>query len=90
VLTLGQFDDRLAASEKEMTRAVSEKLRQQQQLFEAASVRLGMLDVMKVLKRGFAIVSQEGGYVTSAASLAPGSEIGIVFHDGRREASVKG
>jgi exodeoxyribonuclease VII large subunit len=90
VLTLGQFDDRLAASEKEMTRAVSEKLRQQQQLFEAASVRLGMLDVMKVLKRGFAIVSQEGGYVTSAASLAPGSDIGIVFHDGRREASVKG
>ena len=90
VLTLGQFDDRLAASEKEMTRAVSEKLRQQQQLFEAASVRLGMLDVMKVLKRGFAIVSQEGGYVTSAASLAPGTEIGIVFHDGRREASVKG
>ncbi|HWQ26200.1 MAG TPA: exodeoxyribonuclease VII large subunit [Chlorobaculum sp.] len=89
VLTLGQFDDRLAASEKEMTRAVSEKLRQQQQLFESASARLGMLDVMKVLKRGFAIVSQEGGYVTSAASLAPGSDIGIVFHDGRREASVK-
>jgi exodeoxyribonuclease VII large subunit len=90
VLTLGQFDDRLAASEKEMTRAVADKLRQQQQLFDAASGRLGMLDVMKVLKRGFAIVSHDGGYVTSAASLDPGSEIGIMFHDGRREASVKG
>jgi exodeoxyribonuclease VII large subunit len=89
VLMLGQFDDRLATSEKEMTRVVSEKFRQQQQLFEAASGRLGMLDVMRVLKRGFAIVSQESGYVTSAASLAPGSDIGIVFHDGRREASVK-
>ncbi|NTW51759.1 MAG: exodeoxyribonuclease VII large subunit [Chlorobiaceae bacterium] len=88
VLMLGQFDDRLVSSEKEMSRAVSEKLRQKEQCFEAASERLGMLDVMRVLKRGFAIVSKDGGYATSAKQLTPGSEIGIVFHDGRREASV--
>ncbi len=91
VLMLGQFDERLATSEKEMTRTVSEKFRQQEQIIEAASDRLGMLDVRRVLKRGFAIVSQKGGgYVTAAASLTPGSEIGIAFHDGVREASVKG
>jgi exodeoxyribonuclease VII large subunit len=72
-----------------MTRAVSEKFRQKEQVFDAASERLGMLDVMRVLKRGFAIVSKENGYVTSAAGLDPGSEIGILFHDGRREASVR-
>ncbi|HWR01425.1 MAG TPA: exodeoxyribonuclease VII large subunit [Chlorobaculum sp.] len=91
VLMLGQFDDRLVTSEKEMTRTVSEKFRQQEHCFTAASERLEMLDVRRVLKRGFAIVSQKGGgYATSAVSLTPGSEIGITFHDGVREASVKG
>ncbi|NTU57443.1 MAG: exodeoxyribonuclease VII large subunit [Chlorobiaceae bacterium] len=90
VLMLGQYDDRLAASEKEMRRAATEKLRQKEQYFDAASDRLGMLDVRRVLKRGFAIVSQNGGYVTSAEALVPGAEIDIEFHDGGRRASVKG
>jgi exodeoxyribonuclease VII large subunit len=90
VQMLSQFEERLALSTKEMSRALSEKLRDREQQLTAASDRLAMLDVRKVLQRGFAIVSQEGHYVTSASGLEAGAEIGITFHDGRREARVEG
>jgi exodeoxyribonuclease VII large subunit len=88
VQMLSQFEERLALSTKEMSRALSDKLRDREQQLTAASDRLAMLDVRKVLQRGFAIVSQEGHYVTSAAGLEAGAEIGITFHDGRRNARV--
>ena len=88
VLMLEQMGERLAVFEKEMMRATSDKLRETEQRFSAASERLSMLDVRRVLKRGFTLVSQNGGYVTSAATLEPGSEVSIVFHDGHREAAV--
>jgi exodeoxyribonuclease VII large subunit len=86
---LGQFEERLALAEKEMSRAISEKLRDRQQHLDKASDRLGMLDVQKVLQRGFALVTQEGRYVTSATTLEAGAKIGLTFHDGRREAKVE-
>lgn len=88
VQMLAQVEERLALTEKELKRAISEKLRDREQHLTAAADRLAMLDTQRVLKRGFALVTQEGRYVTSAAGLEAGSEIGITFHDGRREARV--
>ncbi|NTU53379.1 MAG: exodeoxyribonuclease VII large subunit [Chlorobiaceae bacterium] len=85
---LGQFEERLESAAKEMSRALSEKLRDREQHLTSAADRLLMLDVRKVLQRGFALVSQDGRYVTSSTELQAGTEIGITFHDGRREARV--
>jgi len=87
---LGQVEERLAQTEKEMKRAISEKLRDREQQLQAAADRLAMLDTQRVLKRGFALVTQDDRYVTSAAALEAGSEIALTFHDGRREARVGG
>ncbi len=89
VLMLGQMEERLASLEKESARATSDKLRQREMLFDAAAERLGMLDVRRVLQRGFALVSGKGGYVTSASSLERGDEVGIVFQDGSRRAEIR-
>jgi len=47
-----------------------------------------MLDTQRVLKRGFALVTQDDRYITSAAGLEAGAEINVTFHDGQREARV--
>ena len=88
VLLLGQMDERLSSLERDAARAAGDKLRQREMLFDSAAGRLAMLDVRRVLKRGFALVSGKGGYVTSAAALSPGEEIGIVFQDGSRRAEI--
>ncbi|NTW55293.1 MAG: exodeoxyribonuclease VII large subunit, partial [Chlorobaculum sp.] len=88
VQMLAQFEERLALMEKEMKRAIAEKLRDREQHLDKAADRLEMLDTQRVLKRGFALVTQNDRYITSAASLEAGAEIALTFHDGRREARV--
>lgn len=88
LLMLDQMEDRLAATEKEAARAALDKLRQREMLFDAAAGRLAMLDVRRVLKRGFALISDRDGYVTSGRSLAAGDRIGIEFQDGSRRAEI--
>jgi exodeoxyribonuclease VII large subunit len=90
VQLLSRFEERLALTEKEMSRAISDKLRDRDQHLTAAADRLAMLDTHRVLKRGFALVTQDDRYVTSAAALDAGAKIGLMFHDGRREARVGG
>jgi exodeoxyribonuclease VII large subunit len=89
VLMLGQMEERLASLEKDAARATSDRLRQREMLFDAAADRLGMLDVRRVLQRGFALVSGKGGYVTSASALERGDEVGLVFQDGSRRAEIR-
>lgn len=88
VLMLGQFEERLATLEKDTLRAAANKLRQQELLFEATAGRLAMLDVRRVLKRGFALVSGKDGYVTSASGLSAGEQVDLVFQDGNRRAEI--
>ncbi len=90
ILQLGQADERLASLQQTIARAAAGKLEQRQLLFNAAAERLGMLDVDRVLKRGFALVRDGDGYVTSAAALTPGALVGLRFHDGTRRAEVRG
>lgn len=87
---LGQIEERLALTEKEMKRAISEKLRDRDQQLLTATDRLAMLDIQRVLKRGFALVTQDDRYITSATALEAGAEIALTFHDGRRNARVGG
>lgn len=88
VLMLGQFEERLATLEKDTLRAATNKLRQQEMLFEATAGRLAMLDVRRVLKRGFTLVSGKDGYVTSASGLSAGEQVDLVFQDGNRRAEI--
>ncbi|MGC8774548.1 MAG: exodeoxyribonuclease VII large subunit [Chlorobaculum sp.] len=88
VQLLTRFEERLALTEKEMKRAIAEKLRDREQQLTAAADRLAMLDIHRTLKRGFALVTQGNQYITSAAQIEAGSKIGITFHDGQREARV--
>ncbi|NTV26563.1 MAG: exodeoxyribonuclease VII large subunit [Chlorobiaceae bacterium] len=88
VLMLGQFEERLATLEKDALRATTDKLRQREMLFDAAAGRLAMLDVKRVLKRGFALVSGKDGYVTSASGLSAGERVDLVFQDGNRSAEI--
>lgn len=90
VQMLAKFEERLTLTEKEMKRAISDKLRDREQHLTAAADRLAMLDTQRVLKRGFALVTQDNRYITSAAALEAGAEIALMFHDGRREARVGG
>lgn len=71
-----------------MKRAIAEKVRDREQQLTAAADRLAMLDINRTLKRGFALVTQDDRYVTSAKSLEADAKIGLTFHDGQREARV--
>jgi exodeoxyribonuclease VII large subunit len=90
VIRLGQLQDRLLACEKTLTSVMSGSYRQREQLFDAVVQRLGMLDLKKVLKRGFVLVSCRGRYVASSSALSPGSAVELEFHDGKRAAVVNG
>ena len=85
---LAQTEERLAQTEKALKRAIADKLLDRDRHLATATDRLQMLDVRKVLQRGFALVSQDNRYITSAAGLEAGSEIVLTFHDGRREARI--
>ncbi|HHE31928.1 MAG TPA: exodeoxyribonuclease VII large subunit [Chlorobaculum parvum] len=88
VQMLGQFEERLVLTEKEMKRAIAEKIRDREQQLRAATNHLEMLDIQRVLKRGFALVTQDDRYITSAAGLEAGAKIDLTFHDGRRDARI--
>ncbi|NTU68177.1 MAG: exodeoxyribonuclease VII large subunit [Chlorobiaceae bacterium] len=89
VLMLGQMEERLVTLQKEAARGASEKLRQREMLFDAAAERLAMLDVRRVLQRGFALVSGKRGYVTSSELLTPGDSVDLTFQDGSRRAEIR-
>ena len=88
VQMLTRFEERLTLTEKEMSRAMNDKLRDREQHLDRTADRLAMLDTQRVLKRGFALVTQNDRYVTSAAGLEAGAKISMTFHDGQREARV--
>lgn len=88
VLMLGQMEERLAALEKQIGKGVADKLGQRELVAAAATERLRAMDVRRILERGFAIVTENGRYVTSASSVAHGAEVRIDFRDGSREAVV--
>jgi exodeoxyribonuclease VII large subunit len=90
VLRLGQLNDQLAAFEKDMTRVLLHKYRQRELLSSSAAQRLDTLDLKKVLKRGFVLVSKNGKFVTSSSGFSPAEQAQLEFHDGRLAATITG
>jgi exodeoxyribonuclease VII large subunit len=57
-------------------------------VLERLSAQLGQLSPLKILERGYAIVSNEQGIVKDAAAASPGSDIHVRFGKGERDARV--
>ncbi len=80
---------RLDATEERVGRAVEQSLANRSHRLSTSAGKLGALDPLAVLSRGYAAVSREGKTALSAAALSPGDYIDIRFADGSITAEVK-
>ncbi len=64
--------------------SVSTIVSQKKELLKSFDSKIQLLDPMKVLKRGFSIVRQDGNVIKKIAELKSGKEIEIEFYDGRK------
>jgi len=65
-------------------------LAQRRGKLEQLEAKLSQLSPLRVLERGYAIVSNHAGIVTDAASVAAGSRIHVRLHRGALDAEVSG
>ena len=61
---------------------------QRAQAVSALASRLHALSSQAVLARGYALVSQDGGVVTSVRQLRPGAEATLTLHDGNARVQI--
>ena len=94
---LGRFDirPRLAADRRRLENAraaavetVRLRLARRRAAFEQAAAKLGQLSPLRILERGYAIVSNEAGIVKDAAAAPPASRIQVRLAKGGLEAVV--
>jgi exodeoxyribonuclease VII large subunit len=94
---LRRFDmrPRLAADRRRMEAAhqiavqtVRTRLMRQRGRWEQVAAKLGQLSPLRILERGYAIVSNEHGIVTDSASAPPGSQIHVRLAKGELDAEV--
>jgi exodeoxyribonuclease VII large subunit len=90
VLQMGQIHDAISAHEKAMATALMHRYQQREQHLNAAFQQLRMLDLKKVLKRGFVLVSKKGKPVSSASGLSRDDLATLEFHDGMVAATITG
>ena len=64
-------------------------LSRQQQRFSRTAAKLDALSPLKVLGRGYAMVSREGAVVRSAAQLKSGDAIAVSLADGTAQCTVE-
>lgn len=98
VMTAGCFDSPSAYTDRffDRIKILSERIRQAAQesidrrgaAFASVTARLDILNPMKTMARGFAAVMREEGQVFSAASLAEGDAVRLIFSDGAAECTV--
>jgi exodeoxyribonuclease VII large subunit len=82
-------DDRLAHSVARFKPAVIRLMADLRRRLDHAGALLESYSYERVLERGFALVSDAAGHpVTSAATLAPGMQVGLRFRDGAAEAQI--
>ena len=80
----------LALLENRLAAAQSRHLSRQRQRFVAQVAKLDAMSPLKVLTRGYAVVSDENGrIVRSVTDAAPGTELTIRVSDGSIRANVK-
>jgi exodeoxyribonuclease VII large subunit len=95
---LRQFDvrPRLAADRRRMEAAhngalqlMHRRLAVERGRFDQLAAKLSQLSPLRVLERGYAIVSNQGGIVTDAAAAPPDSRVHIRLHRGALDAVVE-
>ena len=95
---LRRFDmrPRLAAARRGMEaarsaadRSIRIRLALRRSAWERAAAKLGQLSPLRILERGYAIVSNEGGVLKDAAAAPAGSAIRVRLARGRLEAVVE-
>ena len=65
------------------------RLARRRSAFEQLAAKLGQLSPLRILERGYAIVSNEAGIVKDAASAPPGSRIHVRLAKGELDAVVE-
>lgn len=68
--------------------SVQRLLDEQEARLSSVAARLDALSPLKVLSRGYAMVTKNNGVVTSSKELAAGDEITVEFSDGERKCEV--
>jgi exodeoxyribonuclease VII large subunit len=85
---LDNFRMRLDEKESNLDRAVGQALLQKRQATASLAGKLGALNPLAVLSRGYATVSREGASVTSAEQINENDTLDIRFADGSVRATV--
>ncbi len=85
---LDNFRMRLDEKESDLDRAVGQALLQKRQTTASLAGKLGALNPLSVLSRGYATVSREGTSVTSAKQINENDTLDIRFADGSVRATV--
>jgi exodeoxyribonuclease VII large subunit len=85
---LDNFRMRLDEKEFDLDRAVRQALLQKRQATASLAGKLGALNPLSVLSRGYATVSREGASVTSAKQINESDTLDIRFADGSVRATV--
>ncbi|NEX11482.1 MAG: exodeoxyribonuclease VII large subunit [Prosthecochloris sp.] len=65
-----------------MSRSLKGRIEHIEQRFSAAEGRLSLLDYRNVLRRGFALIKTESGYITTSRDMARKKRASAVFYDG--------
>lgn len=82
--------ERLAAQTRALARAAQGVTRERRARLAPLAALLDSLSYARVLERGFALaVATDGRPVASAASLAPGMDLTLRFHDGEAGVTVR-
>tara|TARA_B100000530_G_scaffold244701_1_gene160073 strand:+ start:210 stop:485 length:276 start_codon:yes stop_codon:yes gene_type:complete len=81
-LRLDDLSDRLHSG-------VQKGLTKDQSKLAQLSGRLDAMSPLRVLERGYVVVTQEGAAVTSAARLSAGDAVRLRFADGERAAEIQ-
>lgn len=71
-----------------LTNAFTALLGQRRQLLERVGARLGDLNPLAVLGRGFALVQAETGVINSVRQLKPGQPVNLLLRDGQARATI--
>lgn len=85
---LNNFRMRLDEKESNLDRAVGQALLQKRQATASLAGKLGALNPLAVLSRGYATVSRDGASVTSAKQINENDTLDIRFADGSVRATV--
>lgn len=74
---------------RDMLNSVSRILNRGERDFDNLLTKLDSLSPLKTLKRGYAVVSRQGGVVASADQVSPGDRIEVRLKDGKLNCEVK-